>query len=269
MFTKFRARFSSAHVMAGLALFIVLGGTAFAVKSNSVGSKQIKKNAVKSSKIANNAVTSSKIAANAVTGDKVDESSLGKVPSATAADTATTATTATDATNAQNAVNAQNAANAQNATNATNATNAANSTTLAGREFQQVRGLADGDSDGVTNGLPNATFETVLTEDIGIPTGGADVIVNSSVELENNSGAQQGGQCRLSDESGTISQTYNVTIPPGFTVNVSLTAFNNYPTGTAALDPEDITVSCAGSGAANDVRFLSGDIAVQRIPDGV
>jgi hypothetical protein len=240
MFHKIRARISSAHVMAGLAIFIVLGGSAFAAAT--IGSKQIKKNAVKTSKIANNAVKHSKIGPDAVTGDKVNESTLGKVPAATTADSATSATTATSADDADS---------------------------FAGRELQQVRSLADGDSDSVTNGLPNGSFEEVITEDMGIPTGGADVIVNASIELENNSGAQAGGACELRDESSDMSNSYNVTIPPGFTTNVSLTAFRNYPNGTGALDPEDISVFCQGSGAANDVRFMGGDIAVQRVPDGV
>lgn len=253
MMKKFRARFSSAHLVALLALFVVLGGSAYAVKKNSIGTKQLKNNAVATSKIKNGAVKTDKIGDNAVTGAKVDESTLGQVPSAAAADSATTATTATDATNAQNAVNAQSAAD---------------STTLAGRAFQQVRGLADGASTGTDNGLPALAFETVLTEDLGIPTGGADVIVNASVDLNNGSGAQAGAQCRINDESGAISQSYNVTLPPGFSTNIGLTAFNNYPTGTSVFDPEDFTVQCQGSGANDDIDFQDGDIAVQRIPDG-
>lgn len=96
-----------ALVISLIALFVALGGTAFAAISlpkDSVGSKQLKKGAVTSVKIAKGAVTNAKIAGNAVTGAKVEndsltgadilESSLGKVPSAGMADSATTATNA-------------------------------------------------------------------------------------------------------------------------------------------------------------------------------
>src|SRR5262245_2772491 len=58
---------------------------------NSVGSAQLKKNAVSSKKIAKNAVTAAKVKDDSLTGADVLEASLGKVPSAAAADQATTA----------------------------------------------------------------------------------------------------------------------------------------------------------------------------------
>jgi hypothetical protein len=104
------------NVTATLALFVALGGSAYAVAqlpAGSVGSRQLKNNAVTTSKIKNNAVRTSKIRNSAVTGAKVrrnsltgadiNESSLGQVPSALAANTATTATNATNATNANHA----------------------------------------------------------------------------------------------------------------------------------------------------------------------
>lgn len=62
--TPRRRRPSSAHVTAGLALFVALGGTSYAAGSlaaNSVGSSQIKASAVKSSELAKSAVTSVKV----------------------------------------------------------------------------------------------------------------------------------------------------------------------------------------------------------------
>ena len=59
-----RRRPSSAHVTAGIALFVALGGTSYAAYSlpkNSVGASQIKASAVKSSEIAANAVTGAKV----------------------------------------------------------------------------------------------------------------------------------------------------------------------------------------------------------------
>ena len=97
---------SHATIVAYLALFVALGGSAYAVTQlpkNSVGAKQLKKKAVTTAKlkdcavttpkIANGAVTTAKIAENAVTGAKVDEASLGQVPSAAAAASAADAST--------------------------------------------------------------------------------------------------------------------------------------------------------------------------------
>jgi hypothetical protein len=56
MLTRFRPRLNHATIVAYLALFVALGGGAYAalkLPKNSVGSKQIKPNAVKSSKVAN------------------------------------------------------------------------------------------------------------------------------------------------------------------------------------------------------------------------
>lgn len=105
-----------ANAVAYVALFVALGGTSYAAVSlprNSVGSAQLKRNAVASTDIRAGAVTSSKIRTNAVTGAKVaantlkgadiDESSLGKVPAAAAADSSTSATSATTAASAADA----------------------------------------------------------------------------------------------------------------------------------------------------------------------
>jgi hypothetical protein len=92
------------HHVALLALFLALGGTSFAATSalapNSVGAKQLKKNAVTRLKIAKNAVSGTKVANNSLTGADILESRLGKVPSATNADSAATAAQATNATHA-------------------------------------------------------------------------------------------------------------------------------------------------------------------------
>jgi hypothetical protein len=66
-------------VISLLALFVALGGGAYAavaLKKNSVKAKQIAPNAVKASEIAANAVGSSEIAANAVNGSKVAANAL-------------------------------------------------------------------------------------------------------------------------------------------------------------------------------------------------
>jgi hypothetical protein len=94
-------RFLRRNTIALLALFLALSGTTYAASTalapNSVGTTQLKRNAVTAVKIRKSAVTNPRIARNAVTGAKVKdnsltgadvlESKLGKVPSATAADT--------------------------------------------------------------------------------------------------------------------------------------------------------------------------------------
>lgn len=102
---QIRKRLTYANVMSSIAVFLVLGGAAFAavqLPKNSVGSKQLKKNAVTAAKIKKDAVTSAKVkngaitnskladgsittgklANDSVTGEKVVESTLGTVPSA-------------------------------------------------------------------------------------------------------------------------------------------------------------------------------------------
>jgi len=74
-------------VVACLALIVALGGTSYAairLPANSVGTKQLKKGAV----------TGVKVKSNTLTGTQINESKLGKVPSAGSADSATNATTA-------------------------------------------------------------------------------------------------------------------------------------------------------------------------------
>ena len=122
---------SYANVMASVAVFVALGGGAYAAVQ--VNGKDIQ----------NHTITGKKIKRNTLGSKQIKESRLGEVPSASrakyatkagSADTATsassatragTATTATSATTAETATTATNAANATNATNAANADNAA------------------------------------------------------------------------------------------------------------------------------------------------
>jgi len=102
---RLRKQLNPALVLSVVAIFIALGGGAYAALSaNSVGTKQLKKNAVTAKKLRANAVTTTKIRRAAITtgkikddavnGRKVLESSLAKVPSAADADRAATAGTA-------------------------------------------------------------------------------------------------------------------------------------------------------------------------------
>jgi hypothetical protein len=112
----FSHRPSAAMIVALLALFIALGGVSYGVatigtgdiKNRAVTTKKLKNGAVTTKKLKNGAVTTKKLRNRAVIGTKVkidglggdviNESSLGKVPSAANADNATTADTARNAT---------------------------------------------------------------------------------------------------------------------------------------------------------------------------
>jgi hypothetical protein len=92
-----RLRPTYASVTATLALFIALGGGAYAASTlpaNSVGAKQIKKSAVERVKLKNNAVDGSKVLDNSLEGADIKESTLAKVPLAATADAATHANAA-------------------------------------------------------------------------------------------------------------------------------------------------------------------------------
>jgi hypothetical protein len=114
---KFLAkRPTPAMAVAFVALLAALSGSAIALPgTNTVDSGDIKKGAVKAADIGGNAVTSGKVKNNTLTGSDINESKLGKVPSATTADTAATATNAANATNATNATTAANANRATSA----------------------------------------------------------------------------------------------------------------------------------------------------------
>ncbi len=71
-----RKRLSFSNVVALTAMFIALGGTAYAIDKNSVGTAQLKNKAVTAKKLKNNAVTAKKIKNNAVTANKLKANSV-------------------------------------------------------------------------------------------------------------------------------------------------------------------------------------------------
>jgi hypothetical protein len=136
MLARMRQRLTFANVISVIALFIALGGGAYAavaLPKNSVGSKQIKKNAVTNAKIGKNAVTGAKVKDGSLTGTDINLTTLPKVGSATNADNATHAASAD---NASNAANATNAGHATNADHANNADSASDSSKLGGKTIQ-------------------------------------------------------------------------------------------------------------------------------------
>jgi hypothetical protein len=89
---QIRKRLTYANVMSSIAVFLILGG-ATALAAKKIGTSQLKASAVTTGKIKKEAVTTAKIKKQAVTGAKIKLSTVGKVPSAAAADTAGNANT--------------------------------------------------------------------------------------------------------------------------------------------------------------------------------
>jgi hypothetical protein len=109
-----RRRPSPALVISMIALFVSLSGVSYGVATGFIDSREIKNNEIRSRDIRNNEVRTRDLrnneirgidirnstvqgrdlALNTVTGEDVREDTLGKVPSATSADSATSATTA-------------------------------------------------------------------------------------------------------------------------------------------------------------------------------
>ena len=83
---RIRPHLTYANVMATIAVFGVLGGSAWA--ASKIDTNQIERGAVTAKKLHKNAVTTKKIKDEAVTGDKAKESSFGPVPDAEHADDA-------------------------------------------------------------------------------------------------------------------------------------------------------------------------------------
>ena len=105
-------------IVACVALFCSLGGVSYGVATGFIDSREIKNNTIRAKDIRNGQVTSADLRNDNVSGADVNESSLGKVPSAASADSAAKATTATNATNAAKAGVAGHATTASNASNA-------------------------------------------------------------------------------------------------------------------------------------------------------
>lgn len=134
-----KRRPSPATPIALLALFVALGGSAYAalrLPKNSVGTKQIRNGAVTTNKIANGAATGSKIADNTITGANIELSTLGTVPSADKAGSANTADAATTANTANTANTAKTANHASTADDATHAVTADQLNGLPASDYQ-------------------------------------------------------------------------------------------------------------------------------------
>ncbi|MBS1846298.1 MAG: hypothetical protein JST53_17965 [Actinobacteria bacterium] len=140
---------SFSNVIAMLALFIALGGAAYAgtkisgssikngsigggkLKSETITGDKIKKGTLTGAQIANQSITGAQIQNGSIDASQINVSTLGAVPLAQAAQTASKADSATTATSATNADNAKHAETADSATKADTATSADTATTAA------------------------------------------------------------------------------------------------------------------------------------------
>jgi hypothetical protein len=111
-----------ALVVAGLALFVALGGTVYAAKKARIDGKAVKVKSLPGNRLKPHTIAANRLKrgvlkgvlaaqSGPITGAEIDELTLGQVPEAAHAISADTAQSATDA---QTAVNAVNAINAQN-----------------------------------------------------------------------------------------------------------------------------------------------------------
>jgi hypothetical protein len=126
MLGQIRSKLTYANVVATIAVFIALGGGAYAataLRANSVGTAQLKNRAVTGRKIAKNAIDGSKVKNGSLTAADINLATLPKWASATNSDHAAKADSATTAANA---AHADVSTRADRATAADSATNSAN-----------------------------------------------------------------------------------------------------------------------------------------------
>jgi len=111
---------SPALVVAGLALFVALGGTVYAAKKARIDGKAVKTKSLPGNRLKLHSVAANRLKPGVlkgaltgqtgpITGAEIDELTLGQVPEAAHAISADTAQSAVDAQTAVNAVNAVNA----------------------------------------------------------------------------------------------------------------------------------------------------------------
>ena len=140
-----RHRPSPSMVVALTALVIALSGTAVAATRLVNGDKLIKQGTLSGNRLRNHTIT----------GTQVNLNKLGKVPSATTADTATSATNAGHATSADTATSATNAGHATSAGTATSATSAGHATSADTATSATTAGNANG-----LGGVPASNYVT-------------------------------------------------------------------------------------------------------------
>lgn len=229
---------SPALVIAVVALFAALGGTAYAAA------------AINGSQLVNGSVAGKKLKNHTITGKQVNLSQLGKVPTAARADNATTAGTATsvsgsvpgsqitgavaNATNAGTAASVSGNVSGSQITGAVaTATNAASATNVGGFTFARIN---------ATNAT--ATFQTVLSD-----FGGLTLQMNCS-----------GGHVNVEATSATAGASYNMSGVANANATNDVDAegtLSTTPLNDQTANPAQLTFSYEGASSV-----VSGTIGV-------
>jgi hypothetical protein len=161
---------SFSNVIAVIALFIALGGAAYAgtklngknIVNASIGGGKLKNETITGDKIKKGTITGTQIQQGSISSSSIDLSTLGTVPSATTASTATKADSATTAGTANSATSAENAKHAETADNAKHA-ETADSATHAGTADSATTATSATSADNATH-ADSATSASTATE---------------------------------------------------------------------------------------------------------
>jgi hypothetical protein len=123
-----RRHLTFANVVACIALFVALGGSAVAAKTAIDGS-QIRKGSLPADRLKKDSIAAAEVKADSLTGAQIQEGTLATVPSAAHAGTADSAETADNATSAGHA---DESMHAEESAHAADSTHASDADTLAG-----------------------------------------------------------------------------------------------------------------------------------------
>jgi hypothetical protein len=198
---------SFSNVIAMLALFVALGGAAYAgskisgssIKNGSIGGGKLKNETITASKIKKGTITGTQIQPGSISSSSIDVSTLGTVPSAqnaqsattaSKADSATTADSATNATNADSAKHAESADSAKHAETADSATTADTATSAATATNADHATTADASThaetaDSATHADSATSADSATASDHATTAGEAEKLGGKSVtELE-------------------------------------------------------------------------------------
>lgn len=154
------------NVIALLALFVALGGAAYAgskingktIVNKSIGGGKLKNETITANKLKKGTITSAQIAPGSIDSTQINISTLATVPSATTATTATSATTATTAKTAETATKATSAVTADEAGEADTATTADNAKHA--EEADTAKHATEADTATTAGTATNATHAT-------------------------------------------------------------------------------------------------------------
>ncbi len=162
------SRLTYGNVVASLALFVALGGTSYAIASNSVGTKQLKRNAVTSSKVRNGTLRARDIHKASLGADRLTAAARASLTGQTGPKGATGLT------------------GAKGATGAAGPSNTYASATEAGVSISALPGT--------------------IAREVTVPAG--DYVVSATAALDNGQAQANAPYCSLTGPNGSIKGTY-------------------------------------------------------------